>query len=810
MGLTGEQSITEVIGTVTRSLIPVNTESEIYQQVCKQFAASESYSSAWIDRYNPENEAGIPSSAAGITKKALDEITATTDSPPQGLADEAVEQREVISKQNLLDDPPCEEWYDHAENHGYQSYAVIPLVYEKSLYGVLHLTTVRVQGFGAAEQESLAELGRTIAYACKNAEASADMGSTESESRGVNTELTSVSAEPVQERRLYETIISSTPDLIYAFDLDYRFIFANDALLEMWGQTLEESVGKTLEEVGYEPWHAEMHEREIDRVVETKEPIRGDVGFEHAELGPRIYDYIFAPVLNDEGEVEAIAGTTRDVTERKEAEEALEKSKERFRALVTASSDVVYRMSPGWDKMQQLEGQGFLADTNEPTNDWVDKYILPADQERVMEAINDAIQTKSTFEMEHRVEQADGTVGWTFSRAVPMQDDDGDIVEWIGMATDITEQKERERELERALDLLEKTERIADVGGWEIDVETQEVFWTDHIFELLEIDTGEEPPLEEALAMYHEDDRPIVEEAIENALNSGDPFEREARIRTNSGEVRWLRLQGIPETVDGEVVTLRGAAQDVTERREREQRLEEVVERLEESNKRLEQFAYAASHDLQEPLRMVSTYLQLIEARYADALEQDGREFLEFAVDGADRMRAMIEGLLQYSRVDTAGKPLEPVDLDSVFADVKQDLRVKIEEHDADITAEGLPRVMGDAGQLRQLFQNLLDNAIDYSGDDPPRVHVSAEQANSGDEWMISVSDEGIGIDSEHVDRVFEVFESLHSQDEHDGTGIGLALCERIIERHGGDIWVESEPGEGSTFSFTLPAVSSP
>ncbi|MFC7212553.1 ATP-binding protein [Saliphagus sp. GCM10025334] len=619
-----------------------------------------------------------------------------------------------------------------------------------------------------------------------------------------------MTAEPEQERRLYETIITSTPDLVYAFNLDYRFIFANEALLEMWGQTLEESIGKTLLEIGYEPWHAEMHERELDQVVETKEPIRGEVAFEHAELGHRIYDYIFAPVLNDEGDVEAIAGTTRDITGHKKAEEALQKSKERFRALVNASSDVVYRMSPDWSEMHHLEGRDFIADTHESTSDWLDKYIHSDDLERVKRGINEAIRTKSAFELEHRVEQVDGSLGWTFSRAVPMLDDDGDIVEWIGMASDITEQKYRERELERALDLLEKTERIADVGGWEIDVETQDVFWTDHIFEVLEVDADEEPPLEEAIDMYHEDDQPTVQEAVENALDSGDSFDVEARIRTDSDDVRWLRLQGVPETVDGEVVSFRGAAQDVTERRQRERRLEEVVKKLEESNERLEQFAYAASHDLQEPLRMVSTYLQLLEHRYADSLDEDAQEFIAFAVDGADRMRAMIDGLLEYSRVDTRGDPLEPVDLDSVFSDVYQDLHVKIEEHDAEITAEGLPHVIGDAEQLRQLFQNLLDNAIEYSGDLPPRVHVSVEQTDNGDERVISVSDEGIGIDPEQADRVFEVFESLHSQDEYDGTGIGLALCERIVERHGGDIWVESEPGEGATFLFTLPAVRSP
>ena len=238
--------------------------------------------------------------------------------------------------------------------------------------------------------------------------------------------------------------------------------------------------------------------------------------------------------------------------------------------------------------------------------------------------------------------------------------------------------------------------------------------------------------------------------------------------------------------------------QDVTERREYQRRLEA-------SNERLEQFAYAASHDLQEPLRMVSSYLSLIERRYGDDLDADGEEFIAYAVDGADRMREMIDGLLAYSRVDTQGEPLEPVDLNAVFEGAVENLQMKIEESGAEISVEPLPRVRGDGSQLQQVFQNLLSNAIEYSGDEPPQIHVSAERAHS--KWVVSVEDEGIGIDPADQDRVFEVFERLHSRDEYDGTGIGLALCQRIIERHDGRIWVDSEPGEGTTFSFTLPAV---
>ncbi|EMA36058.1 PAS/PAC sensor signal transduction histidine kinase [Halobiforma lacisalsi AJ5] len=196
---------------------------------------------------------------------------------------------------------------------------------------------------------------------------------------------------------------------------------------------------------------------------------------------------------------------------------------------------------------------------------------------------------------------------------------------------------------------------------------------------------------------------------------------------------------------------------------------------------------------------MVTSYLQLLERRCGDDLDADGEEFLEYAVDGAERMRAMIDGLLAYSRVETRGEPLEPVDLNAVLEDVRKDLELRIEETDTDLEVGELPRVEGDPSQLRQLFQNLLSNAIDYSGDEPPRIEVVADR--DGEEWIVSVSDEGVGIGPEEQERIFEVFQRLHSHEEHPGTGIGLALCKRIVERHGGEIRVDSEPGEGATFS---------
>lgn len=297
------------------------------------------------------------------------------------------------------------------------------------------------------------------------------------------------------------------------------------------------------------------------------------------------------------------------------------------------------------------------------------------------------------------------------------------------------------------------------------------------------------------LGLIAERDRERVADSVNEAFETGSS-RVEASVRTKGGE--RVPIEFVSSAIDThrDETMVAGVGRAISERKRRQRRLEE-------SNERLEQFAYAASHDLQEPLRMVSSYLRLIEERYGELLDEDGEEFLEFAVDGADRMREMIDGLLAYSRIESGGDRFEPVELDDVVADVRDSLQVMCDEHRAEVTVDSLPRVEGDRSQLRQLFQNLLDNAMGNGGDAPPRIHVSAER--DGERWLLSVRDEGVGIDPADAERIFEAFQSLDGPDEN-GSGIGLALCKRIVERHGGDIRVDSALGEGATFSFTLPA----
>ncbi len=262
-------------------------------------------------------------------------------------------------------------------------------------------------------------------------------------------------------------------------------------------------------------------------------------------------------------------------------------------------------------------------------------------------------------------------------------------------------------------------------------------------------------------------------------------------------------------TDEGMLVT--SVIRDITERRQAEERLRQAADALAQqtaelarSNAELQQFAYVASHDLQEPLRMVASYTQLIKRRYAAKLDGDADEFIDFAVDGATRMQRLINDLLAYSRVGTRGKDLEPTDLNVVFDQAVADLGAAIAESGATVLRGDLPTVPADASQLGQVFQNLVSNAIKFHGDEPPRVEVQAERRDG--DWLISVRDNGIGIAPEYAERIFVIFQRLHNRTEYSGTGIGLAICKKIVERHGGRIWMDSQPGQGAGFHFTLPA----
>ena len=254
-------------------------------------------------------------------------------------------------------------------------------------------------------------------------------------------------------------------------------------------------------------------------------------------------------------------------------------------------------------------------------------------------------------------------------------------------------------------------------------------------------------------------------------------------------------------TEDGTLVS--GAIRDITERKKTEAQLLQTVAELNRSNEELGHFAYIASHDLQEPLRMVASYTQLLSRRYKGKLDSDADEFIAFAVDGANRMQRLIQDLLAFSRVGTHGMDLLDISSEEALAQAIMNLRGAVEESGAVVTHDPLPAVLADQMQLIQLFQNLVGNAIKYQGPGVPRVHISSTQVGER-KWMFAVKDNGLGIEPQYFEKIFGMFQRLHGRDEFAGTGIGLAICKKIAERHGGTISVESQPGQGSTFCFAL------
>ncbi len=318
---------------------------------------------------------------------------------------------------------------------------------------------------------------------------------------------------------------------------------------------------------------------------------------------------------------------------------------------------------------------------------------------------------------------------------------------------------------------------------------------------------------ESALDFVHSDDVAQTRAAFARLSGSAvDTLSVEFRFLYEDGS--WRRLEATASdlldhpSVGGIVIN----ARDVTEQREAEEKVERYAAELRRSNEELEQFAYIVSHDLREPARMVKSYLELLARRYRGQLDESADTFIDYAVDGATRMQEMIGALLNLSRVETRGEPLAPTDVEAVVKRTLAALSRAIEDVGAEVRYDPLPTVMADQAQLGQVFQNLIANAIKFRREDVvPRVHISAELGppsvgEGKGEWRFAVEDNGIGIDPQQADRIFKIFQRLHTRQEYEGMGIGLALCKRIVERHGGRIWVESEPGRGSTFYFTLLA----
>ncbi|MEW6125677.1 MAG: PAS domain S-box protein [Acidobacteriota bacterium] len=725
-------------------------------------------------------------------------------------------------------------------------------------------------------------------------------------------------------------IFQGISDAAVFTDLERRIVLVNPAFTTMFGYTAEEALGRGTDFLYADLADFERMGRERFNPHAQSDPSPYQISFRRQDGSTFWTESLGLRIYAEDGTPKGYLGVHRDITERRRAKAELSYSEARYRALVLATSQIVWTADATGSVTTALNLEPYIDVTRNPQGmNWL-KAVHPDERERVLQVYQAGIRNQLPFEVENRGVYGDGSYHDYLTRVVPVKNADGTVREWTAASTDITDRKRAEK------DLRESEERFRQFAE-----NIKDVLWINnpHIPKVLYVSPAYEklwgrPAVElyadfsQWLAGIHPDDRQMALETFANGRGEGG-YDTEYRVARPDGSLIWIRDRGFPIFNErGELIRMSGIAEDITERKHAETALQESEERfrvlfnekavasliidlrnhsivdcnekalelfgyskvemlqlgipdltvnetdenvnrirdeileikmnvqiessmrtqsgevlnvlangstvqigggtfgycsmiditdrkraedalakyteeLARSNKDLEQFAYVASHDLQEPLRAVAGCVQVLQRRYAGRLDDRADELIRHTVDGAERMRILIEDLLAFSRVGTRGGKFATCDSQKSLTDALANLRLAIAESGAQITHGALPLLTADATQLTLLFQNLLSNAIKFRRASAPQIHIEARhQAN---EWVFSVRDNGIGIEPQYHQRIFGIFQRLHTRHEYPGTGMGLAICKRIVERHSGRIWVESVFGEGGTFYFSLP-----
>jgi PAS domain S-box-containing protein len=598
-------------------------------------------------------------------------------------------------------------------------------------------------------------------------------------------------------------------------DLEGRFMRVNRRLCEMFGYSEAELVGMAVKELSHPDDREAVDER-------RRQLIAGEVKTLHVEKryqrkdGRTVWVHVAIAMERDaNGQPLYAISVLDDITARKHAEEALRESEARYRSTFELAGSGIAHI--GLDRKFIRVNRRLCEILGYPEHELIGMTGRQISHPDDREVINTERKRLYAGEIDHvhvekRYRRKDGSTVWVAFSMVLERDAEGRPAYEIAIFDDITERKNAERALRESEERFRSLTQLSSDWYWEQDESFALRFMSQRM--------GEKTGLAAASFIGRKRwDQPALNLTDEDwtrhraTLERHEPFRDFEMERPNpTGGTRWISVTGEPVYDDnGKFRGYRGVGSDITARKQAEAELRRAhdelakkAEELQRSNAELEQFAYVASHDLQEPLRMVSSYTQLLAKRYKEQLPAEAQEFMHFTVDGAARMKQLIEDLLAYSRVGTKGKELVPVSLEAPLKRALTNLHAAIQESGAAVTADALPTVDGDEVQLAQVFQNLMGNALKFrSKERAPHIHVGAQE--EAGEWHISVADNGIGIEPQYFERIFMLFQRLHAMGEYPGTGIGLAICKKVAERHGGRIWVTSTPGAGSTFHFTLP-----
>ena len=547
-------------------------------------------------------------------------------------------------------------------------------------------------------------------------------------------------------------------------------------------------------------------QRTLDESLKTFKPydlehriIRPDGEIRHIHTRGRV-------LVDEEGKSTKMYGVTEDITERKHAEEQIK----RLADIVDSSDDAIIGedlngMILTWNKgAEKIYGYSAREMVGKP----IFVLVPPSEHDKINELIEKVKKGSKVAHYEAQRTKKDGTIICILVTLSPIKNVDGEVTGISSIVRDITERKKAEKALIESEEKLNTTIESSPDSIIASDLDLNITSCNRATVNMYEASSSEELIGLNAMELIDPKDRQKLIESTKIALMEKKSVTLELNsITMNTKKVFPVEISGNSiRNAEGYPIGFVAITKDITERKNAEKEREILIGELERSNKELQQFAYIASHDLQEPLRTISSFTQLLARRYKGQIDKDADEFIDFIVDGTNRMQAMIKDLLQYSRVQTRGEEFKPTDVQDALDKALFNLKITIDENNAEITHDKLPVVIADEKQLIQLFQNLIGNAIKFrKQDEVPKIHVLSKKDEENNEYILGVSDNGIGMDQQYAGRIFELFQRLHTRDEYKGTGIGLAVAKKIVERHGGKIWVESEPGIGSTFYFTLP-----
>ncbi len=686
---------------------------------------------------------------------------------------------ELIVAENIFETPDPRT--DFVKSFGIQAYACHPLLSHDKVIGTLSFGTKTRTTFSEDDLSLMKIISDQVAIAM--------------------TRVRDIEMLRKSEER-YRSLMELSPGASFVNRND-QIVMLNSAARKLLGaRSTDEILGKSPFDIFHPDYHDVVRSR-IESIMKGRTVPMTEEQIIRVDGSVRDVEVVAAGITDSEGP--AIQVIMSDITERKKAERELSDTKNYLQNLIDyANAPIIV-----WDHenkirlfnhaFEHLTGYTSAEVEGRKLDLLFPKSSLKESMAKIKRALT---ENWVTIEIPILTQKNDvRTVLWNSAKIL---DKGGKTYSTIAQGNDITERINAERAFKESKEKLEIALENGNIGTWEWDIMTNSFRWDERMEKMFGRKPGSFEGTYDAFEKsIHEDDVSNTRNAFRKALDENIPLDTIYRIKHLNDVINYISTKALVERDEnGSAIKMSGVCFDITEMK---QGAEKVLFRLNEellrSNKELEQFAYVASHDLQEPLRMVSSFTQLLEQRYKDKLDRDARDFIKFAVDGAVRMQVLINDLLDYSRIGTRGKEFSSIDMHTVLGQVVNNLKIIINEKSAIITNDKIPIIKADEGQMVQLMQNIIGNSLKFCRESP-KIHVSSKVY--ADHYLFSVRDNGIGIEPQYYEKIFQIFQRLHPRDEFGGTGIGLAISKRIVERHGGNIWVESKKGKGSIFYFTI------